>query len=174
MVILTMALLLSGCAKSGSPAPAWPEQPNPSYPDPTAASEEAPDAPTKELYASPSEGSAKTSTLAKEYKDKPPTETLTGKATYYADSLSGNHTANGDVYDPKEFTAAHKKLPFGTILRVIREDTGSMTYVRVNDRGPFGSQDRIIDLSRAAAEELDMMKAGVVSVRVEVLETPKK
>jgi rare lipoprotein A len=70
------------------------------------------------------------------------------------------------------FTAAHRSLPFGTIVRVVRTDTGRVTYVKVNDRGPFGSSKRIIDLSRAAAEELQMMRAGVVPVRVEILERP--
>src|SRR5690606_15659747 len=112
------------------------------------------------------------SLLAKEYAGKKSLETLSGKATYYADSLAGNSTASGEVYDPKEHTAAHKKLPFGTVVRVVREDTSAVTYARINDRGPFGEKDRIIDLSRAAAEELDMMKAGVVSVRVEVVDKP--
>ena len=78
--------------------------------------------------------------------------------------------ANGDVYDPRKHTAAHRKLPFGTVVRVTRRDTGAVTYVTINDRGPFGSNQRIIDLSRAAAEDLAMMKAGVVDVLVEVLD----
>jgi rare lipoprotein A len=95
-----------------------------------------------------------------------------GEASYYSDSLAGNHTASGDIYDPKKHTAAHRKLAFGTVVRVTRTDTGAATYVTINDRGPFGSGERIIDLSRAAAEDLAMMKAGVVKVRVEVLEKP--
>lgn len=98
--------------------------------------------------------------------------TLRGKATYYADSLAGNHTANGDVYDPAKFTAAHRNLPFGTVVRVVHVESGAETYVRVNDRGPFGSKDRIIDLSKAAARELDMLDSGVVGVRIEILEKP--
>ena len=173
---LAFALALSGCAKQpGVEAPAWPEQPSPSYPDATAESEpekESPsqlDEPHKEAPVA-----APAASLAKRYDGKKPLETLDGKASYYADSLAGNHTANGDVYDPKEFTAAHKKLPFGTIARVIREDTGAVTYVRINDRGPFGDQARIIDLSKAAAQQLDMMKAGVVNVTVEIVEKPEK
>ncbi|NLE84969.1 MAG: septal ring lytic transglycosylase RlpA family protein [Myxococcales bacterium] len=100
-------------------------------------------------------------------------ETFSGKATYYADSLAGNSTASGEPYDPKLHSAAHRKLPFGTVVRVTRQDTGAVTYVRVNDRGPFGSRDRVIDLSRAAAEELEMLRAGVVPVRVEVLDRPR-
>jgi len=60
-------------------------------------------------------------------------------------------------------------LPFGTEVRVTRLDTGRSVVVRVNDRGPFGSAQRIIDLSRAAAEQIDMIRAGVVPVRLEVL-----
>jgi rare lipoprotein A len=95
---------------------------------------------------------------------------LEGKATYYSDSLAGNHTANGEVYDPARRTAASRDLPFGTVLRVTRRDTGKQVVVRVNDRGPFGDDKRILDLSRAAAAELEMLGRGVVDVRAEVLE----
>ncbi|MEN9577076.1 MAG: hypothetical protein RJA70_85 [Pseudomonadota bacterium] len=98
-----------------------------------------------------------------------PVDVLHGKATYYANSLAGNKTASGQVYDPELFTAAHRKLPFGTIVRVVRTDTQRYVYARVNDRGPFGNSQRIIDLSYAAAERLDMLRAGVVPVRVEIL-----
>ena len=96
-------------------------------------------------------------------------DVLEGKVSYYHDSLSGNHTANGEVYDPKKLTAAHRKLPFGTRVRITRLDNGRSVTVRVNDRGPFGRRKRIFDLSRAAAEKLDMIHAGVVEVRAEVL-----
>jgi rare lipoprotein A len=107
--------------------------------------------------------------LLASYEGIAPTRVLQGKATYYGDSLAGNHTANGDIYDPKQFTAAHKTLPFGTVVRVLRVDTNRYVYVRINDRGPFGKKDRIIDLSRVAAERLGMIRAGVVPVKVEVL-----
>lgn len=110
--------------------------------------------------------------LANLYATRPVLQTFSGKATYYADSLAGNRTASGEPYDPKVHSAAHRKLPFGTVVRVVRQDTKAATYVRVNDRGPFAGRDRIIDLSRAAAEELEMIRAGVVPVRVEVLELP--
>ncbi|MBN1770185.1 MAG: septal ring lytic transglycosylase RlpA family protein [Deltaproteobacteria bacterium] len=95
-----------------------------------------------------------------------------GKATYYSDSLAGNSTASGEPYDPRALTAAHRTLPFGTRVRVTRLDNDLSVEVRINDRGPFGRRDRIIDLSRAAAEQLEMIRAGVVRVRLEVLETP--
>lgn len=97
---------------------------------------------------------------------------LEGRASYYSDSLAGNTTASGDVYDPSELTAASRDLAFGTRVRVTRIDTGASVVVRVNDRGPFGDRSRILDLSRAAAEELDMIRAGVVEIRVEILDTP--
>lgn len=107
--------------------------------------------------------------LAARYAHAPALAVLGGEATYYSDSLAGNHTADGERYDPDAFTAAHRSLPFGTVLRVIREPDGPSVYVRVNDRGPFGSQKRILDLSRAAARQLGMLHAGVVQVRVEVV-----
>ncbi len=100
-------------------------------------------------------------------------KTLRGKASYYHSSLAGNNTANGEVYDPALLTAANRELPFGTIVRVTRIDNGKSVTVRVNDRGPFGSKTRILDLSRAAAEKLDMIKAGVVDVRAEILKIPE-
>jgi rare lipoprotein A len=100
----------------------------------------------------------------------PPPDAV-GKASYYADSLAGNTTASGDVYDPQALTAAHRTLPFGTMVHVRRVDTGAVVRVRVNDRGPFAG-DRIIDLSRKAAEALDMMRAGVVDVELRVVSRP--
>lgn len=92
-----------------------------------------------------------------------------GEASYYADSLAGNATASGEPYRPEAFTAAHRELLFGTEVEVTRSDTGSRVVVRINDRGPFGDEGRIIDLSRAAAERLDMTRAGVVPVELRIV-----
>lgn len=117
------------------------------------------------------EGIARTEAqLLARYEGRPATQVLEGKATYYGSQFDGRTTANGDVYDPNQFTAAHRKLPFNTVVRVIRKDTNRYVYVRINDRGPFAGKSRIIDLSRIAAERLDMIRAGVVPVRVEVLD----
>ncbi len=102
--------------------------------------------------------------------DRPALETKRGRVSYYADSLAGRSTASGEPYDPARLTAASRTLPFGTLVRVVREDTGDSVVVRVNDRGPFGGRGRIMDLSRAAAEQLGMMRAGVIRVRAEVIE----
>lgn len=99
----------------------------------------------------------------------PAQQVLVGEASYYHDSLAGNLTANGEIYDPQMRTAAHRTLPFGTVVRVVRQDTGDSVIVRVNDRGPFGKRSRILDLSRAAAEALNLLQRGVAQVRVEIL-----
>jgi len=103
----------------------------------------------------------------------PAQRTLRGKASYYHDSLAGNTTANGDIYDPDAFTAASRDLAFGTLVRVVRIDNGAQVLVRINDRGPFRRKERILDLSRAAAEALDMIRAGVVRIRAEVVYVPE-
>jgi rare lipoprotein A len=101
----------------------------------------------------------------------PPGTVEAGLASYYSDSLEGNHTANGETYDGDAMTAAHRTLPFGTVVRVRRVDNGREVTVRINDRGPF-VRARIIDLSRAAAEALQMVRTGVTRVEVEVLSVP--
>lgn len=97
-------------------------------------------------------------------------EVMRGEASYYANSLSGRRTASGERYDPNKLTAANRSLPFGTKLRVTRVDTGKSVIVRVNDRGPFGHRRRVLDLSRAAARELDMLGKGLVEVEAVVVE----
>ncbi len=98
--------------------------------------------------------------------------TFTGRASYYADSLAGHPTASGEPYDPTLLTAANRNLAFDTLVRVTRIDTGDSVIVRINDRGPFGDRRRILDLSRAAAERIGMIHAGVIQVRAEVLGRP--
>lgn len=102
--------------------------------------------------------------------ERPALEVLEGRASYYADRFHGRPTASGEPYDMRALTAASRDLPFGTIVRVVRVETGASVVVRVNDRGPFRDHARILDLSRAAAEALDMIRAGVIDVRAEVLE----
>lgn len=93
-----------------------------------------------------------------------------GSASYYGDSFAGRSTASGATYEPEGFTAAHRNLPFGSVLRVTRSDGGRSVYVTVTDRGPYGPRGRILDLSRAAAERLGMLRAGVVTIKLEVVE----
>lgn len=90
-----------------------------------------------------------------------------GVASYYGRKFHMRKTANGEIFDMKELTAAHKYLPFGTMLKVTNLKNGNEVWVRINDRLPQSSK-RIIDLSRGAAEQLDMIRDGIVKVRVEV------
>lgn len=101
---------------------------------------------------------------------------LRGKATYYANSLAGNRTANGERYDPRRWTAAHRTLPFGTRVRVTRTDVEDSPVVCavINDRGPFSHRGYILDLSRRGAEQLEMVQKGVVPVRIDVLSLGKR
>jgi rare lipoprotein A len=107
------------------------------------------------------------------YASREALETFEGRASYYADRFEGRSTASGEPYRASERTAASRDLPFGTVLRVTRVDTGESVIVRVNDRGPFGDRARVLDLSRSAAEALDMIRRGVIDARVEVLERPE-
>lgn len=86
-------------------------------------------------------------------------------ASYYADRFHGRRTASGDPYDRNAMTAAHRRLPFGTRLRVINLENGQAVEVRINDRGPFVAG-RVIDVSYAAARKLGMLERGVVKVRL--------
>jgi len=97
----------------------------------------------------------------------------TGTAAYYADSLDGKSTASGEPYDKTALTAAHPDLPFGTIVLVTNLDNRKSVRVRINDRGPFGDSKRIIDLSRAAAERIGMIRSGIAEVRIEIVEMPR-
>jgi rare lipoprotein A len=92
-----------------------------------------------------------------------------GVASWYGPGFHGNRTANGDVFDQYELTAAHPSLPHGTRVMVTNLDNGRAVEVRINDRGPFVGG-RAIDLSYAAARTLDMVDAGLASVRIEVLD----
>lgn len=92
-----------------------------------------------------------------------------GEASFYGESLEGRRTASGVPFDPRAYTCAHRRLPFGTRLRVLDLETGRKTEVVVTDRGPF-VRGRIIDLSLAAARQLGMVKRGRARVRIEVLQ----
>lgn len=91
-----------------------------------------------------------------------------GKASYYYGRWIGRKTANGEIYRASDVTAAHKTLPFNTMVRVTNLKNGKQVIVRINNRGPY-IRGRIIDLSLEAAKRIDMTKAGVVPVTVEVL-----
>jgi len=91
-----------------------------------------------------------------------------GLASWYGRQHQGRRTANGEHYDMNKMTAAHRTLPFNTIVRVTNLDNGRSVQVRINDRGPY-RRDRILDLSAAAARNLGMTDDGVAQVRIEVV-----
>jgi rare lipoprotein A len=95
-------------------------------------------------------------------------ETLHGLASWYGNE-QGRHTASGETFNPHLLTAAHRHLPFGTIVQVTNLNNGLSVQVRINDRGPYADDDRIIDVSSAAADILQMKQAGIVPVEVEVV-----
>ena len=91
-----------------------------------------------------------------------------GIASWYGTPYHGQRSASGEIYDQEKLTAAHRTLPFGTRVRVRRLDTGGSILVRINDRGPF-INGRIIDLSLRAARAIDMVRAGVVPVKLKII-----
>lgn len=96
-------------------------------------------------------------------------QTQTGKASFYADKFEGSPTASGEKYRSKKLTAAHKSLPFGTRVKVTNVANDKTVEVVINDRGPW-VDNRVIDLSRAAAEKLDFINQGLADVKIEVLD----
>lgn len=96
-----------------------------------------------------------------------------GEASWYGPGFHGQRTASGELYDQDALTAAHRHLPFGAIVEVVRRDTGARVRVRITDRGPY-VHGRIIDLSREAARRLDALGEGVVPVRIRVIRMPEQ
>ena len=92
----------------------------------------------------------------------------TGVASYYSNCLAGKATACGEPYNTKKLTAAHKTLPFGTLVEVTMLSTGKKVLVKINDRGPY-SKKRVIDLSYRAAKEIGLIRAGIARVKIQVV-----
>ena len=95
--------------------------------------------------------------------------TFTGDASYYGKGFDGKKTASGEIFDRNAMTCAHRSLPFGTKLKVVRVKTGASVVVRVNDRGPYAKR-RVLDLSEAAGKVLGLDKAGHAQVSATVIE----
>ena len=94
---------------------------------------------------------------------------IKGQASYYGPGFHGKQTASGEIFDQDDYTCAHKSLPFGTKLKVVRVDNGSSVVVRVNDRGPY-VDGRILDLSVAAGKQIGLDKVGHAEVVATVVE----
>ncbi|MGQ9478014.1 MAG: septal ring lytic transglycosylase RlpA family protein [Candidatus Bipolaricaulia bacterium] len=95
-----------------------------------------------------------------------------GIASWYGPGFHGKRTASGEIYDMYRISAAHRTLPFGTIVKVVDLETGRSVVVRINDRGPF-IEGRIIDLSYGAAKELGMVEKGLAKVGLKIVRWPR-
>jgi rare lipoprotein A len=149
-LILAAALVVGvvpmrGAAQTSTPAPSAPAAPAPAAPAPAAA------------------GGALTGAVG---------ETQTGLAAYYSGRLQGRRTASGERFNNNALTTAHQTLPFGTKVRVTNTKNNKSVVLRVNDRGPT-QPNRILDVSRAAAQRLGFVRTGLVEVKLEVIEVPK-
>jgi len=95
--------------------------------------------------------------------------TESGVASFYGNEFQSRKTSNGEIFDQGKLTAAHRTLPFGTKVRVVNAQNGKSVIVRVNDRGPF-AKGRIIDLSASAFKSIASLNAGVINVKIEVVQ----
>lgn len=104
------------------------------------------------------------------YADLEVSKVQQGKVTFYSKRANGARTASGEIHRSRDFVAAHRTLPFGTLVRVTLAN-GNSVVVRINDRGPFG-RGRVLDLSYSAAKHLGMLSRGVAKAKLEVLASP--
>ncbi|MFM7403053.1 MAG: septal ring lytic transglycosylase RlpA family protein [Erythrobacter sp.] len=154
---------LLGLVPIAASSAAGPADPNVGI-DPAASAaiiELVPLPPTADVTAPPA------APIADEPAPSAPQETVLGRgsASYYAAKFHGRRTASGERFDNAAMTAAHRTLPFGTLVRVTNPANGRSVVVRINDRGPF-TRGRMIDVSRAAAERLGMVARGHATVEL--------
>lgn len=163
LLLFVFAQILTGCAgrrpvASRQPAPAPPA----STPEATAENAKR----DTSIPSPPAPAPARPS--RSKTPPAPAGYTEEGNASWYGNPFHGRRASNGEIYDMYKLTAAHRTLPFETLVRVTNLSNGKSTTVRITDRGPFVN-DRIIDLSMAAAREIESIGPGVVPVRLEVL-----
>ena len=166
--LFAVTLAVTGC---GGRKPIVANRPTAPMPTPEATEEEAKRSTSTEVppQPKPSAASPKRSRPADATGSAIYTEE--GNASWYGAPFHGRKASNGEIYDMNKLTAAHRTLPFDSIVRVTNLNNGKTTTVRITDRGPF-VDNRIIDLSRAAAQEIESIGAGVVPVRIEVVSGP--
>lgn len=165
LAVLLLAFLLTGCGEHKQARIDVPPPPPLSQPDSQANSVS-------------SEPSAKASASAQPDRDgiqipadAKPILVETGLASWYGAPYHNRRGSNGELYDMHAMTAAHRTLPLGSIVRVTNVKTGRSALVRITDRGPF-VEGRVLDLSQAAAQKVDVWQAGVAMVRIEVMRAP--
>jgi rare lipoprotein A len=155
-----LAIALSLCGLLAQAAAAVPADHLPEGPAATATSAAATDAAAGTAAIPPNTAPRRV-----------PTPVFHGPTSFYGATLKGRPTASGEPYSPQALTMAHRALPFGSWVRVTNLQNQRSVVVRVNDRGPFAGR-RVADLSKAAAHRLNMLQAGVVMARFEVLTGP--
>ncbi len=158
---------LAGCASRHVAATPPPSQPTAASPDTIASTKHATDAGSSPTPAPPIPSHAPKPSKPSQ-STAPAGFVEEGNASWYGVPFNGRRASNGEIYDMNKLTAAHRTLPFETMVRVTNLHNGKSTTVRITDRGPF-VENRIIDLSQAAAREIESIGPGVVPVRVEVL-----
>jgi len=157
-MLVCAALLAAGCTHRTQTS-----QPPAQYP-PAQTPAPAPGTPPPSPPSSPPSAVERGPVIPGEYVEE-------GVASWYGEPFNGRRTSNGETYDMHAFTAAHRTLPFGAIVRVTNLRNGKQTEVRITDRGPFVAN-RVIDLSLSAARAIDMVGTGTAPVRLEVLGGP--
>lgn len=167
-LFLFTALAITGC---GGRKPVVGNRPSVPAPTPEATEEEAKRSTSTEAQPQPRSNAAPPKRSRPADISGPAIYTEEGNASWYGAPFHGRKASNGEVYDMNKLTAAHRTLPFDSIVRVTNLNNGKTTTVRITDRGPF-VDNRIIDLSKAAAQEIESIGPGVVPVRIEVLSGP--
>lgn len=168
IIVLLTLLLLSAC---GHPKTARVNVPPP--PPPESTTEPRASEPTANLPNPKAAEPEESADLAEPTipADAKPLATETGLASWYGPPYHNRRGSNGEVYNMHAMTAAHRTYPLGSIIRVTNVKTGSVALVRITDRGPF-IPGRIVDLSLAAAQKVDVVRPGVAEVKVELMESP--
>lgn len=167
VVFSVLPLSFIGCASRRATAPT-PAPPIVESPSPNESAGGANSSPASAAHPSPVNPSAAPGRRRPAGAPVPEGYVEEGNASWYGDPFNGRRASNGEVYDMHKLTAAHRTLPFNTMVRVTNLNNGKSTVVRITDRGPF-VEGRIIDLSLAAAREIESVGPGVVPVRLEVL-----
>jgi len=175
LIVLITILLLSGC---GHPKQARVTVPPP--PPPASSTKSAESLPPTNVPAVKEHGATKPTENAEADTDlaeptlpegAKPIATETGLASWYGPPYHNRRGSNGEVYNMHAMTAAHRTFPLGSIVRVTNVKTGATALVRITDRGPF-IPGRVVDLSLAAAQKLDVYKPGVAEVKVQLMQSP--
>ncbi len=170
LIVLMVILFLSGC---GHPKQAHVNVPPPPPPE-TAENTPEPTAsipPTNKSVPLPKPETPADISEPKIPADAKPLATETGIASWYGPPYHNRRGSNGEVYNMHAMTAAHRTFPLGSVARVTNLKTGHTALVRITDRGPF-IPGRIVDLSLAAAQKVDVWRAGVAEVKVELMQSP--